>query len=156
AELWQELAANFSLIAEEKEIRFTVGSMSRLPIIQADPGRLRQVFSNLLANAIRHTPPDGEIAVSSSIDGEQIAISIQDSGEGIVPEQLPHLFDRFYRTDSSRTRVTGGSGLGLAIVKALIELHQGEVSADSAGLNKGSTFTVKLPIVPINQANQDH
>jgi two-component system sensor histidine kinase BaeS len=146
ADLWQELAANFSLVAEEKGILFHVDMMDGLPVLLADPSRLRQVFSNLLDNAIRHTPPNGEIVVSSAIEGDQIALTIRDSGEGIAPEQLRHLFDRFYRTDASRTRDTGGSGLGLAIVKALVETHEGEISAESAGHNKGSTFTVRLPM----------
>ena len=146
ADLWRELAANFSLVAQEKGIRFRVDKMDRLPHLSADPGRLRQVFSNLLANAIHHTPPGGEIVVSSAIEGEQIVLTIRDSGEGIAPERLPHLFDRFYRADTSRTRDTGGSGLGLAIVKALVEIHQGKVVAESAGHNKGSTFTVRLPM----------
>ena len=150
ADLWRELAANFSLVAQEKGIRFRVDTMDQLPHLSADPGRLRQVFSNLLANAIRHTPPGGEIVVSSAIEGEQIAIAIRDTGEGIAPEQLPHLFDRFYRADTSRTRDTGGSGLGLAIVKALVEIHQGKVLAESAGHNKGSTITVRLPIQRAN------
>jgi signal transduction histidine kinase len=147
ADLWRELAANFSLVAQEKGIRFRVDAMDRLPPLSADPGRLRQVFSNLLANAIRHTPSGGEIVVSSAIEGEQIALTIRDTGEGIAPEQLPHLFDRFYRADTSRTRDTGGSGLGLAIVKALVEIHQGKVLAKSAGHNKGSAITVMLPMV---------
>ena len=147
ADLWRELAANFSLVAQEKGIRFRVDAMDGLPPISANPGRLRQVFSNLLANAIRHTPPGGEIVVSSAIEGEQIALTIRDTGEGIAPEHLPHMFDRFYRADTSRTRDTGGSGLGLAIVKALVEIHQGRVLAESAGRNKGSTITVRLPMV---------
>ena len=147
ADLWRELAANFSLIAQEKGIRFRVDTMDQLPHLSADPGRLRQVFSNLLANAIRHTPPGGDIVVSSAIEGEQIVLTIRDTGEGIAPEHLPHMFDRFYRADTSRTRDTGGSGLGLAIVKALVEIHQGKVLAESAGRNKGSTITVRLPMV---------
>ena len=150
ADLWHELAANFSLVAQEKGIQFQVDEMDRLPHLLADPGRLRQVFSNLLANAIHHTPPGGEIIVSSAIEGEQIALTIRDTGEGIPPEQLPHLFDRFYRVEPSRERDTGGSGLGLAIVKALVEIHQGKVLAESAGHDKGSTFTVILPIHPEN------
>lgn len=145
-DLWHELAANFSLVAEEKGIRFRTDKIDQLPHLSADPGRLRQVFSNLLANAIHHTPPGGEIVISSAIEGEQIVLTIRNSGEGIAPEQLPHLFDRFYRTDASRTRDTGGSGLGLAIVKALVESHDGEISAESAGHNKGSTFIVRLPM----------
>ena len=149
-DLWHELSDNFSLDAQEKGIQFRVEEMDQLPRIQADPGRLRQVFSNLLANAIKHTPPGGEIIVSSVIEEEQIALEIRDTGEGITPEQITHLFDRFYRVDTSRTRDTGGSGLGLAIVKALVEIHGGKVLAESAGHNKGSTFTVILPIHPEN------
>jgi signal transduction histidine kinase len=146
ADLWHELETNFSLIAHEKGIQFRVDKMDRMPHLQADPGRLRQVFSNLLANAIHHTPPGGEIIVSGAIEGEKIVLTIRDTGEGIPPEQLPHLFDRFYRADTSRTRDNGGSGLGLAIVKALVEIHQGKVLAESAGHNKGSKFTVRLPM----------
>jgi signal transduction histidine kinase len=149
-DLWHELAANFSLVAHEKGIQFRVDKMDRLPHLRADPGRLRQVFSNLLANAIHHTPPGGEIIVLGAIEGDQIVLTIRDTGEGIPPEQLPHLFDRFYRVDTSRKRDTGGSGLGLAIVKALVEIHQGTVLAESAGHNKGSTFKVILPIHPEN------
>ena len=146
ADVWRELAANFSLIAEEKEIRFRVEPMDNLPLVSADPGRLRQVFSNLLANGIRHTPAGGEIIVSSQIDDQYVIIKIRDTGEGITADQLPHLFNRFYRADGSRSRDTGGSGLGLPIAKALIEAHQGTISAESAGPNKGSTFAVSLPI----------
>ena len=149
-QLWNELSDNFSLDAQEKGIQLRVEEMEHLPKIQADPGRLRQVFSNLLANAIEHTPPGGEIIVSSAIEEDQIILEIRDTGEGIPPEQIPHLFDRFYRVDISRTRDTGGSGLGLAIVKALVEIHQGKVLAESAGHNKGSAFTVILPIYPNN------
>ncbi len=147
-QLWNELSDNFSLDAQEKGIQLSVEGMDHLPKIHADSGRLRQVFSNLLANAIEHTPPGGEIIVSSVIEEEQIALEIRDTGEGITPEQIPHLFDRFYRVDTSRTRDTGGSGLGLAIVKALVEIHHGKVLAEFAGPNKGSTFTVTLPIHP--------
>jgi signal transduction histidine kinase len=147
-QLWNELSDNFSLDAQEKGIQLSVEEMDHLPKIHADSGRLRQVFSNLLANAIEHTSSGGEIIVSSAIEEEQITLEIRDTGEGIPPEQLPHLFDRFYRVDTSRTRDTGGSGLGLAIVKALVEIHHGKVLAESAGPNKGSTFTVILPIHP--------
>ncbi len=151
ADLWRELASNFSLVAEEKGLAFHVNSMDKLPKLSADVGRLRQLFSNLLDNAIRHTPSGGEIIISSAIEEEQIALIIQDSGEGIEPEQLPHLFDRFYRADASRARDTGGSGLGLAIVKALVEAHQGKITAVSDGHNKGSTFTVRLPMQQTKQ-----
>ena len=148
ADIWRELTANYAPVAQEKGIRLRVETMAELPPLAADPGRLRQVFSNLLVNALRHTPSGGEVIVASAIEGDHIALSIRDTGEGITPEQLPHLFERFYRADTSRTRNTGGSGLGLAIVKALVEVHQGKVFAESAGHNKGATITVMLPIAP--------
>jgi signal transduction histidine kinase len=90
--------------------------------------------------------------VSSNFEEEKISIKIRDTGEGISSEQISHLFDRFYRVDTSRTRDTGGTGLGLAIVKALVEIHDGKVYVESTGQNKGSTFTVILPIHPENKA----
>ena len=146
AELWAELAANFMLLAEEKGVLFTVNIPSELPQITADSGRLRQVFSNLLANAFRHTPAGGSVGVKAWKQSEQLMVAIRDSGEGVASEHLPHLFDRFYRVDASRSRDTGGSGLGLAIAKATIEAHGGAITAVSAGHNQGSTFTITLPI----------
>ncbi|MEM7110860.1 MAG: ATP-binding protein [Chloroflexota bacterium] len=146
AELWQELTANFMLLAEEKGVSFTVDIPPDLPSITADSSRLRQLFSNLLANAFRHTPTGGEVAVTASADDQQVSLAIRDSGEGISGEHLAHLFDRFYRVDASRSRDTGGSGLGLAIAKAMVEAHQGTITAVSAGHNQGSTFTIALPL----------
>jgi two-component system sensor histidine kinase BaeS len=110
----------------------------------ADPVRLRQALGNLVANALRYTPPGGSVAVRVDHDSAGVTFAVVDTGTGIDPEHLPHLFDRFYRADGSRSRETGGSGLGLAIVRHLAEAHGGRVSVEST-VGAGSTFTVVLP-----------
>ncbi len=92
---------------------------------------MEQVISNLLTNAIRHTPPGGSVTVSISRDDRELAIAVADTGEGITPEDLPHVFERFYRSGSSRSRKEGGTGLGLAIVKQMVEAHGGKVRVES-------------------------
>jgi signal transduction histidine kinase len=116
-----------------------------LPGISADPMRIRQVLFNLLSNALRHTPDEGKITVSAKTYAENILLSVRDTGEGLAPDQLAAVFDRFYRVDKSRSRETGGTGLGLAIVKAIVEAHGGKVDAYSAGKGQGCEFLVQLP-----------
>lgn len=114
------------------------------PEVHADPVRLRQVISNLVSNAIRHTPSGGSVVLRSRVEGDDLVMEVADSGTGIDPADLRHVFDRFWRADKSRTRQTGGSGLGLAITRKLTEAHDGSVSvASTPGL--GSVFTVRLP-----------
>jgi PAS domain S-box-containing protein len=117
--------------------------------ISGDPNRLQQVFWNLLSNAIKFTPKDGKVEVLLKHAGTGIDVGIVDTGEGIAPEFIPYVFDRFQQGDASSTRRHGGLGLGLAIVKQLVELHGGSVRAQSVGLGKGTTFTVHLPITAI-------
>jgi two-component system sensor histidine kinase BaeS len=120
---------------------------ARLPddlLVEADPMRLRQIVGNLLANAVRHTPPDGRIELRGRRDGRDVLITVTDTGAGIAPEDLPHVFDRFWRADKSRTRRTGGSGLGLAITRKLAEAQGGDIAVTST-LGEGSTFTLRLP-----------
>jgi signal transduction histidine kinase len=145
AELIAESVQALAPLAEETEVRLT-SAVSPLPLVWADPGRLRQVIFNLLTNALRHTPSGGVVAVTAMSDGPQVRLEVHDSGEGLSPDQLEVVFERFYRADSSRSRETGGSGLGLAIVKALCAAHGGGVQASSPGKGWGSTFTVTLPI----------
>jgi signal transduction histidine kinase len=115
------------------------------PAVEADPQRLQQVFSNLLHNALEHTPPDGSVRVAARpVDG-RVEISIEDDGEGIAAEHLPQIFDRFYRPDPSRQRATGGAGLGLAIVKQLVEAQNGEVSIESEP-GRGTSVSFSLPM----------
>jgi signal transduction histidine kinase len=115
-----------------------------LPYINVDAQRIGQALRNLIVNAIAHTPPGGEVVVSAASTDESVTISVRDTGEGIAPDHLPHLFERFYRADSSRSRSTGGSGLGLAIVKQWVEAHDGTITIESE-LGSGSTFTITLP-----------
>ena len=112
----------------------------------ADPERMVQVLGNLLDNALRHTTEGGTVTLTSrSVDKRWVEFEVQDSGEGIEPEHLANVFDRFYRADTARNREQGGSGIGLAIAKALVEAHGGGISADSPGRGRGATFTVRLP-----------
>jgi two-component system sensor histidine kinase BaeS len=114
-------------------------------LVEADPVRLRQIVGNLLANAVRHTPIDGRIGLRGRRAGRDVLITVTDTGAGIAPADLPHVFDRFWRADKSRTRRTGGSGLGLAIVRKLAEAQGGDVTVAST-VGDGSTFTLRMPV----------
>lgn len=143
--LVEEVLWNYALIAEEKGVSLSSNLAGDLTSMEVDEVRLRQILSNLISNAIRHTPNGGTVNVQSTHTTNEVAIHVTDTGEGIASEHLPHLFDRFYRTDKSRQRETGGSGLGLAVVKALAESLGGHASGTSEGIDKGSTFVVVLP-----------
>ena len=136
----------FSAVAAEQQVMLTGDTPSDLSPARADPERLAQVLRNLLANALRHTPPGGAINASASSRPGWIEVSVSDTGEGIAEEDLPHVFDRFWRGDKSRARETGGSGLGLAIARRLIEAQGGQIGAESE-LGKGSRFWLRLPVV---------
>ena len=110
-----------------------------------DTARMRQVIQNLLGNAIRYTPSQGVIGIELTTVGDEAHMAIHDNGMGIDPADLPRVFDRFYRSDTSRNREEGGAGLGLAIAKAIVFAHNGHIRATSAGSGQGSTFTVILP-----------
>ncbi|MGB3300506.1 MAG: PAS domain-containing protein, partial [Phormidesmis sp.] len=112
-----------------------------------DPDRLRQVFSNGLSNAIKFTPPGGQVSTRLTYTHHQGQIQIVDTGQGIAPEFLPHVFDRFRQANSSNTRQYGGLGLGLAIVKTFVEAHQGTVHISSPGIGEGATLTITLPLI---------
>ncbi|MEU5858456.1 ATP-binding protein [Nocardiopsis dassonvillei] len=114
-------------------------------VVVADRTRLVQVVGNLLGNALRHTPAPGTVTVRASRSGGEAVVEVADTGVGIPAEDLPHVFDRFWRADKSRNRRTGGSGLGLAIVRNLVELHGGSVAVESV-VGEGTTFTVRLPL----------
>ena len=114
--------------------------------ISGDPGRLQQVIWNLLSNAIKFTPKNGKVQIVLERVNSHIEISVADTGVGIKPEFMPHLFERFRQGDASTTRKYGGLGLGLSIVKNLVELHGGTVGVKSAGEGQGTTVTVHLPL----------
>ncbi|MDT7605234.1 MAG: hypothetical protein QOF61_3231 [Acidobacteriota bacterium] len=119
--------------------------------ISGDPARLQQIVWNLLSNAIKFTPRGGRVEVRLARVESHVEISVSDNGEGISPEFLPYVFDRFRQADGTTTRRFGGLGLGLAIVRHLVELHGGTVEVRSGGEGGGSTFTVKLPLMPVSQ-----
>jgi PAS domain S-box-containing protein len=133
--------------ARAKDIRIEVALEPRLGRVQGDPQRLQQVAWNLLSNAVKFTPPRGRVEVALARDGGHAQLRVRDSGQGIDPALLPHVFDRFRQADSSTTRRHGGLGLGLAIVKQLVELHGGEVQAHSAGPGQGASFVIRLPLL---------
>jgi two-component system sensor histidine kinase BaeS len=115
------------------------------PELDADPVRLRQMVGNLVTNAIRYTPPGGAVTIGVVAGPQELIITVHDTGVGIDPEDLPRIFDRFWRADSSRTRATGGSGLGLPIVRQLAEAHGGAITAQSRP-GAGTTMTIRLPL----------
>ena len=129
----------------EKGVRLTAGTTSDLPKVQADSDRAGQVLTNLLVNALRHTPPGGEVTVEAAPTHDAVEFRVRDTGSGIPPEHLDRIFERFYRVDQARSRALGGSGIGLTIARALVEAHGGRIWAESAGPNQGSTFSFTLP-----------
>lgn len=131
---------------EDKGVALNVKMAPQLPPVMVDKWRMSQVLLNLLGNALQYTPPDGQVEVTVSQAGREIIVRVRDSGAGIAPEHLPHVFERFYRVDKSRARTGGGSGIGLTIAKHLVEAHGGEIWAESDGPGQGSTFAFKLPI----------
>ena len=131
--------------ADGKRIAITRELDKAVGMIAGDAARVQQIIWNLLANAIKFTPEGGQISVRLAKVGSGAEITVADTGVGIRPEFLPHIFDRFQQADQSITRRFGGLGLGLSIVKHLVDLHGGSVSADSAGIGQGATFTIMLP-----------
>jgi signal transduction histidine kinase/ActR/RegA family two-component response regulator len=132
--------------ADAKGVRLESPAGPDAPTIKGDPDRLRQIAWNLIANAIKFTPGGGRVMVEVSATPSHVSMSVADTGIGIAPEFLPHVFERFRQADSSTTRAHGGVGLGLAIVRHLVELHGGTIAVQSAGRDRGTTFTVMFPI----------
>jgi len=130
---------------EERGLTFVADVPAGLPPVLVDPDRVVQIITILLTNALRYTPAPGRIALAVRAEGDAVRFAVTDSGVGIAPEQLAHVFERFYRVDKSRSRALGGSGIGLTIARALVEAMGGRIRAESAGLGRGSTFVVTLP-----------
>ncbi|MFJ4467799.1 sensor histidine kinase [Streptomyces sp. NPDC089424] len=119
--------------------------------LDADPVRMRQVLGNLVSNALRHTRAHGSVTLVARPDGDDVVLTVRDTGDGIAPHDLPHVFERFWRAEKSRSRSTGGSGLGLSIVRQFVEAHGGTVSAESTP-GVGAVFTVRLPGGPLPES----
>jgi CheY-like chemotaxis protein len=131
--------------AGAKSIRLNVTCSKNLPLINGDCDRLQQIFWNLLSNAIKFTPVGGNVDVRAESTDSKVEITVRDDGQGIPPEFVPHVFERFQQADGSTTRTHGGLGLGLAVVRHLVEQHGGTVAASSGGTDRGATFLVTLP-----------
>jgi two-component system, OmpR family, sensor histidine kinase BaeS len=132
--------------AEQQGLALSVDADEELPSISVDTDRMAQVLNNLVSNALRHTAQGG-VSLAARVHGDTVLLQVRDTGSGIDPEDLPHIFDRFYRADKARQRSSGdsgASGLGLAIAKAIVEAHGGSIAVDSA-LGQGTTFTIALP-----------
>ena len=133
--------------AEAKEIRIFTALDQNAGLIVGEALRLQQVIWNLLSNAVKFTPKRGRIDVELRVAGKNLEVVIRDTGEGIEPEFLPYIFERFRQADTSSKRMHGGLGLGLSIVRSLVEMHGGEIRAESEGLGRGATFTMALPVM---------
>ena len=131
--------------AEAKSVRIRIPAKPRVPPVMGDPMRLQQVLWNLVTNAVKFTPSGGEVRLDVRHDGSRIVLTVADTGQGIEPGFLPHVFEMFRQGESAIGRTQGGLGLGLSIVRRLVELHGGRVFAASPGVGRGATFTVELP-----------
>jgi histidine kinase len=143
----EEAATRLRSQYRDKEVELAIHLPDLLPVVSADKWRMTQVMLNLLGNALQYTPQGGQVTVTAQPDQDRIVVRVADTGIGIAPEHLPHLFERFYRVDRSRSRAGGGSGIGLTISRYLVEAHGGQLWAKSAGPGQGSTFTFTLPTI---------
>jgi two-component system phosphate regulon sensor histidine kinase PhoR len=141
--LIEEVISQMRPQAESKPVTFTTDFNSNLPVIKIDKDRIRQTLTNLVHNAIKFNNPGGKVTISTTFHNESAIVSVSDTGMGISKEDLPHIFERFYKADKARSQ--GGSGLGLAIAKHTIQAHGGSISVKSEQ-GKGSVFSFNLPI----------
>jgi CheY-like chemotaxis protein len=137
--------------AEGKQIALGLDVRGHDLEVLGDEARLQQVFTNLLGNAIKFTQAGGSITVTMERKGASASVVVEDTGQGIPPDFLPHIFERFRQAEAGSTRSHGGLGLGLSIVKKIVSLHGGEIEAESAGVGRGTRFRVVLPLVDVQQ-----
>jgi signal transduction histidine kinase len=133
--------------AQDKGVKLTSSVDGAPAMVSGDPERLQQIANNLLSNAVKFTPAGGQVDVAMKLRKESVDLVVSDTGRGIEPEFLPHVFERFRQEDATATREHGGLGLGLAIARELAALHNGEVQAFSDGAGRGATFVLKLPLL---------
>lgn len=143
--LVESVADHLSLQFEDKGIQLETHLSPEIPEILADKDRILQVLTNLVGNALQYTP-SGKVTIDAFRESNEVVIKVSDTGIGISPDHLPHIFDRFYRTDKSRARASGGSGIGLTIAQALVKAHHGRIWAESPGEGQGSSLYIALPI----------
>ena len=142
--LIQEVSSLYQYQAQRKNITFELDITPDLPFIEVDPGRVTQVLTNILDNALRHTPEGGRIILAAGETENMVELSVQDSGPGLNIEDADRIFERLYRADPSRFREDGGSGLGLAIAKSIVQAHGGQISAESEP-GSGLKIRIRLP-----------
>jgi signal transduction histidine kinase len=142
--LLERTAAAHRVQVQQQDVSLEVETPADLPEVAVDPERMAQVLGNLVSNALRYTPQNGRIVLSAQAQADDLLLQVRDSGSGIASEDLPHIFERFYRSDKSRAQ-NGQSGLGLPIAKSLVEMHGGTLSAESVP-GQGTTFTIRLPL----------
>lgn len=143
-ELLDRIAAAYQIQAQKQGVTLTIAPLPSLPTVEVDPDRMAQVLGNLVSNALRYTPVNGQITLAAENGSHQVVLKVQDTGSGITPEDLPNIFRRFYRGDKSRQQI-GASGLGLAIARSIVEAHGGTIAAASTP-GQGTTFFIKLPL----------
>jgi len=143
--LLRSVASDWGQKLAAKKLAITVDAPEDLPRVGADPQRLEQVLHNLLENAVKFTESGGSIVLRAAVSNGAMEVRVEDSGQGIPPADLPHIFERFYRADKARTRELGGTGLGLSIVKHILQLHGGSVTAESK-YGKGTAIILHLPL----------
>jgi signal transduction histidine kinase len=144
-ELLAQAVARIAPQFAEKGVTLVQDAAPHLPPLRVDGDRVIQVLINLLGNALRYTPAGGTVTARVTQEGGEVVFCVTDTGIGIAPEHLPHLFERFYRVDKARSRALGGTGVGLTIAKALVEVHGGRIWAESAGAGHGARFAFALP-----------
>ena len=144
--LLQDAKKAYNHQAKQKKVTLSLKAAADLPEIEIDPQRMREVISNILDNALRYTPEGGRINLSAGRTENTIEMRIQDSGPGVAGDELDKIFERFYRTETSRTREEGGSGLGFAIAKSIVERHNGRIWAESAP-GAGLTVVIRIPFL---------
>ena len=142
--LTEEVFEQFESKPEKKEVELSIKTSVKKVMVHADWQRISQVMTNLISNAIKHSYDGGEVIVGFEITKKSVIVSVRDFGEGIPPEHIHRIFERFYRVDKSRSREKGGTGLGLAIVKHILEGHNTKAEVESTP-GKGSVFSFKLP-----------
>jgi len=144
-ESFKDLFSRFQNEASANQISIEVEAAPGLPPVRGDRFRIDQVLRNLVSNALRHMPSDGKITISAALSGEEVLLRVADTGPGMSPEEVPYIFERFYRVDSSRSRDTGGAGLGLSIAKSLVEMHGGRIWAESES-GRGTVICFTVPV----------
>ena len=147
-DLVSDTIESFSELAKRQGVQLNGSIAPGTDPVYLDAQRISRVLANLVSNALRHTPSGGAVRIRAAREGARVLVEVEDSGEGIKPDDLPHVFERFYRGEKSRNRATGGAGLGLAIARGVIEAHGGQIAVESTP-GQGTRFHFHLPLRPL-------